>query len=126
MIAAVDQGSSCVLVSAGAPSEWTPTKRRADRQRETRMVHGAVWRPNANRSDALSEIEQARSILVVDNEQLICKAIAMILHGTNFGVQTARSETEALRVVAARIFDLVLLDVNLPGAERGSHACRPA
>lgn len=74
----------------------------------------ANW-PEANPSPARSAAGHVRSILVVDNEPLICEVIAAILQGANFSVHTVWSGTEALQVSAARHFDLVLLDVNLPG-----------
>ncbi len=84
------------------------------------MPHDTVNRPEANGRGASppvagSTVEQVRSILVIDNEPLICEVIAAILRDANFSVHTVWSGTEALQVSAARHFDLVLLDVNLPG-----------
>lgn len=84
------------------------------------MVHNTLSRPGASRPEASSSeapavVEHTRSILVIDNEPLICEVIAAILAAANFSVHTVRSGTEALLASAARHFDLVLLDVNLPG-----------
>lgn len=84
------------------------------------MVHDTLSRPGASQPEADSAetpapVEHARSILVIDNEPLICEVIAAILTDANFSVHTVWSGTEALQASAARHFDLALLDVNLPG-----------
>ena len=78
------------------------------------MVHSSRSRPEAHRPDPPAEVGPVRSILVVDNEPLICEVIEAIL-SPKFSVHTVWSGTEALQAVATRHFDLVLLDVNLPG-----------
>lgn len=84
------------------------------------MAHDTLHRSEASRPEASppaarSAVEHVRSILVIDNEPLICEVIAAILQGANFRVHTVWSGTQALQVSAARHFDLVMLDVNLPG-----------
>lgn len=79
------------------------------------MVHDTLKRAETNRPEAPAAVEHVHSILVIDNEPLICEVIAAILQGANFRVHTVWSGTEALQAAAARHFDLVLLDVNLPG-----------
>ena len=69
----------------------------------------------STRSETRSDSGHERSILVVDNEPLICEVLAAVLGNANFRVHTVWSGTEALQAAAAQHFDLVLLDVNLAG-----------
>ncbi len=69
-------------------------------------LHDTVNRPEASPPTARSlavrtAVEHVRSILVIDNEPLICEVIAAILRGANFRVHAVWSGTEALRASAA-------------------------
>jgi len=57
------------------------------------------------------------SILVVDDEAGIRQQLAAILGDEGYVVSTAGSGEEALAALAREIYDLVLLDVWLPGAD---------
>ena len=57
------------------------------------------------------------SILVVDDEAGIRQQLAAILGDEGYVVSTADSGEEALAALAREIYDLVLLDVWLPGAD---------
>ncbi len=57
------------------------------------------------------------SILVVDDEAGVRSALTGILADEGYEVETVESGEECLAAVAARRFDLVLLDVWLPGAD---------
>jgi two-component system KDP operon response regulator KdpE len=63
------------------------------------------------------------SVLVVDDEPALRKALRTSLTASGFAVEEARNGEEALGAVRQRPFDLVLLDVNMPGAG-GIDACR--
>ena len=54
-------------------------------------------------------------ILVVDDERYIAAALKKSLEGEGYEVATAESGEEALRIFKAELFDLVLLDLMLPG-----------
>ena len=59
-------------------------------------------------------MKQSRSVLIVEDEQ----ATRDLLHAqlsTDFEVRTAGNGEEALAALGARTFDLMLLDMNLPG-----------
>ena len=56
-------------------------------------------------------------LLVVDDEPFLCDAVAASLRFLGFAVTTARSGTEALRLARDRPFDLLVLDVMLPGTD---------
>jgi DNA-binding response OmpR family regulator len=57
----------------------------------------------------------ARSILVVDDQKEILDLTRKILENAEYSVVTASSGEEALRTVRKGAFDLVLLDINMPG-----------
>jgi len=62
-------------------------------------------------------------ILVVDDEPQIRRVMRVALSGAAYTVSDARSGEEALEKVREEKFDLVLLDVNLPGIG-GIETCR--
>src|SRR5712691_3666674 len=66
---------------------------------------------------------QRSSVLIVDDEPALRKALRTSLTASGFAVEEARNGTEALGVVQLQPFDLVLLDINMPGIS-GMDACR--
>jgi two-component system KDP operon response regulator KdpE len=66
---------------------------------------------------------QHSSVLVVDDESSLRKALRTSLTASGFAVEEARSGEEALGTVQQHQFDLVLLDVSMPGMN-GIDACR--
>jgi two-component system, OmpR family, KDP operon response regulator KdpE len=66
---------------------------------------------------------QHSSVLVVDDESALRKALRTSLTASGFAVEEARSGEEALGSVQQHQFDLVLLDVSMPGMS-GIDACR--
>ena len=62
-------------------------------------------------------------ILVVDDEPQIRRVMSTTLVARGYMVSTARSGEEALDKVREERFDLVLLDMNMPGIG-GMEACR--
>jgi two-component system KDP operon response regulator KdpE len=65
----------------------------------------------------------ATRILAVDDEPQIRRVMRATLTGHGYFVADARSGEEALEKLAAERFDLVLLDMNMPGMG-GMEACR--
>lgn len=63
------------------------------------------------------------SVLVVDDEFALRNALRKSLTASGFAVEEARNGEEALGAVRQRPFDLVLLDINMPGVG-GVEACR--
>jgi len=57
-----------------------------------------------------------RFILVVDDDDNLRSTLAMILQREEYRVRTARSAAQAIEILEANLFDLVLLDMNLPDA----------
>jgi len=66
---------------------------------------------------------QQNSVLIVDDEPALRKTLSTSLAACGFAVEEARSGEEALGAVRQKLFDLVLLDVNMPGIS-GIDACR--
>src|SRR5579871_391616 len=66
---------------------------------------------------------QQFSVLVVDDEPALRKVIRASLAASGFAVDEAGTGGEAVGAVQQRPFDLVLLDVNMPGMS-GVEACR--
>ena len=63
------------------------------------------------------------SILVVEDEPVIAFALEADLQSEGYDVRVARSGNEAIDVGRAQPFDLILLDVMLPGPD-GYEVCR--
>lgn len=63
------------------------------------------------------------NVLVVDDEASLRKTLRTSLIASGFAVEEARSGEEALGAVQKRLFDVVLLDINMPGAG-GIDTCR--
>lgn len=62
-------------------------------------------------------MSRARRVLVVDDQPEIRGMTEMILSGAGYEVRTAEDGEEALRRIRRERFDLVLLDVNMPGMD---------
>ncbi|OIQ75807.1 nitrogen regulation protein NR(I) [mine drainage metagenome] len=54
-------------------------------------------------------------ILVIDDEEIVRRSYARSLAGMNCNVETARNGHEALEAMEQRSFDIVLLDLMMPG-----------
>jgi two-component system OmpR family response regulator len=57
------------------------------------------------------------NLLVVEDEPFLRKAVAAALRFLGFGVTAAENGTDALRLARSRPFDLLILDVMLPGID---------
>ena len=65
----------------------------------------------------------AKRILVVDDDENILSLERTILEQKGFHVTTAAGGEEALKLLRAQVFDLVLLDVMMPDKD-GFEVCR--
>src|SRR3984885_1512892 len=68
-------------------------------------------------------VSQQCSVLIVDDEPSLRKVLRTSLSAGGFTVEEARSGEEALGAAQHKSFDLVLLDINMPGMG-GVEACR--
>jgi two-component system, OmpR family, KDP operon response regulator KdpE len=66
---------------------------------------------------------QQNSVLIVDDEASLRKTLRSSLTASGFAVEEARNGEEALTTIQGHAFDLVLLDINMPGIG-GIEACR--
>lgn len=57
------------------------------------------------------------SILIVDDEEVVRLSFLRILADASDDVQTANSGDEAIRMMQERPFDVVLLDLRMPGMD---------
>ena len=71
------------------------------------MLRGERGRPGARR----------RRILVVDDDDLVRDAVAMILHEEKYEVDTAGTRAEVLRLLEQRTYDVILSDLRIPGLD---------
>jgi CheY-like chemotaxis protein len=60
---------------------------------------------------------ESRTILLVDDDELVTESFATIFRGEGYDVAVARNGLEAVEVATARPFDVILLDVVLPGMD---------
>ena len=72
---------------------------------------------------SVSTLPQPFSVLVVDDEPALRKTIRASLAASGYTVEEAGTGGEAVGVIQRQPFDLVLLDVNMPGMN-GLEACR--
>jgi DNA-binding response OmpR family regulator len=59
----------------------------------------------------------ARNILIVDDDQLMRRSLAFNLEQAGYRVRSAASAEDALDILRSYVFDLVLLDIGLPGMD---------
>ena len=55
------------------------------------------------------------TILVCDDEEIMRDVLETILSGAGYKVELARTGEEALEAYTERAFDIVLMDVSMPG-----------
>ncbi len=65
----------------------------------------------------------ARKVLVVDDDELTLQILKAILDLEEFEVTTASDGDQALRAIEGDDFDVIVLDVMMPGAD-GYEVCR--
>ena len=62
-------------------------------------------------------MSDGRRVLVVDDQEDIRDLAGLVLRDAGFDVVTASSGDEAIHLARAGAFDLVLLDINMPGRD---------
>ncbi len=63
-------------------------------------------------------------ILIVDDSDSICRMIEALVSSRKFEVETASNGAKALELAFARVPDVVLLDLNMPGSHDGIEVCK--
>jgi two-component SAPR family response regulator len=56
-------------------------------------------------------------LLIVDDDAMVRESLAMLLRREGFAVSTAASGTEAVDAAGRQVFDIVVTDVRMPGAD---------
>jgi len=56
-----------------------------------------------------------QSVLIVDDNTELCETLADILEMAGFDVESAKGGEEGIKRVKERFFDVVLMDIKLPG-----------
>lgn len=56
-------------------------------------------------------------LLVVEDEKKLCDIVAKSLHMAGYEVDTCYDGVQALELIAAETYDLIVLDLNLPGED---------
>jgi two-component system, OmpR family, response regulator len=62
---------------------------------------------------------ETQDILVVDDDARICRLLTRILTAEGYAVETVASGQAMRRILLTRTFDLIILDLRLPGGEDG-------
>ena len=65
----------------------------------------------------MAAVPEIRPALIVEDERAIRELLAMHLTSAGFAVETAADGSTALRLLQERPFELVVLDVMLPGID---------
>ena len=86
------------------------------------MAQSSVWRFPFQRGSGTTS-PQPCSVLVVDDEAALRRTLRASLVTSGFAVEEAGNGAEAIAAIQRRSFDLVLLDVNMPGMS-GVEVCR--
>ena len=58
-------------------------------------------------------------VLVVDDDECIREYLSLVLEENGFEVFTAANVSDALRLISSQTFDVLLSDLNMPGAGDG-------
>jgi len=67
----------------------------------------------------VTNVEAAERILVVDDDPRICRLVSRLLEAEGYAVETAPNGHVMWRALRAHPFDLVILDLRMPGGEGG-------
>lgn len=86
------------------------------------MAQSSVWRFPFQRGSGTTS-PQPSSVLVVDDEAALRRTLRASLVTSGFAVEEAGNGPEAIAAIQRQSFDLVLLDVNMPGMS-GVEVCR--
>lgn len=65
----------------------------------------------------------SNQVLIVDDDRFLLENLSKLLHREGWGVKTATSGEDALQAIVQGKFDLLVLDVGLPGID-GISTCR--
>lgn len=58
-------------------------------------------------------------VLIVDDEEIVCKSLSIILEEQGFDADSALTAQEGLKLIQDNNYDTVLLDLKIPGSDDG-------
>ena len=90
---------------------------------ESKLGTGSVFRFSLPLAQACGDAVSIGRILVVDDDPQIRRVMRMTLSAQGYEVEDARSGEEAQEALRASRYDLILLDMNMPGMG-GLETCR--
>jgi len=64
-----------------------------------------------------------RKILVVDDDEMVLIALEELLGSKGYDIRTASGGTQARKIIETELFDLLILDLVMPGMD-GYELCR--
>ena len=97
--------------------------RELSRRRRAVHHHGSGRGQGIRTGSLANHMTQEARILLVDDEVSIQRAVGPLLRSRGYEVDIAGTGTEALKIVAERTPDLIVLDLGLPDLE-GTEVCR--
>ncbi len=62
-------------------------------------------------------MSEKTNVLVVDDEEVVCRAYLRALTAAHCNVEAVRDGTDALDIMKQRVFDVVMLDLRMPGLD---------
>ena len=60
-------------------------------------------------------MDRTANILVVDDNDSLCRSLSLVLGRKGYAVSTARDGPEAIQRVKERPFDILFIDIKMPG-----------
>ena len=78
-------------------------------------IHTRKVYDDTMKRESIQQIQKNKRILLVDNEHDVNVTIRIVLEETGFKVDSFSDASQALENFTARLYDLVILDVKLPG-----------
>jgi len=118
--------SPAVPVATPTPAPASPAAGVSDpgaAQRDLTAVRPGAARTETATSGAASSRPQPPAVLIVDDNVRLARTVAAYMEMQGFRAHPAHSAEEALLAAQQVRFDLVLLDINMPGMD-GLEVCR--
>jgi DNA-binding NtrC family response regulator len=79
------------------------------------LKHCVVDVPESGPAKPVTEIRQRRTIIVVDDEFVIADTLVAILNQSGFSALAAYDGESAFELISARVPDLLITDICMPG-----------
>jgi PAS domain S-box-containing protein len=65
----------------------------------------------------MEELDEKKSILIIDDDENICRTLTLIFNKIDYHVETAKTGNKALEKIRERFFNIALIDIKLPDIE---------